>query len=39
MLHIELIYYWMCAMSSRVDAINNNKSLVCFEWYVINTQD
>ena len=28
MLRIELTYDWMCDMSSRVDTINNNKSIV-----------
>ena len=39
MLHIELIYDWMCDMSSRVDAINNNKSIVRFRWFAIVSQD
>ena len=39
MLHIELIYDWMCDMSSRVDAINNNKSIVRFRWFAIILQD
>ena len=39
MLRIELIYDWMCDMSSRVDAINNNKSIVRFRWFVIILQD
>ena len=39
MLRIELIYDWMCHMSSRVDAINNNKSIVRFRWFVIISQD
>ena len=39
MLRIELIYDWMCDMSSRVDVINNNKSIVHFRWFVIISQD
>ena len=39
MLRIELIYDWMCDMSSCVDAINNNKSMVRFRWFVIFSQD
>ena len=35
MLRIELIYDWMCDMSSHIDAINNNKSIVHFWWFVI----
>ena len=36
MLRIELIYDWMCDMSSCIDAI---KSKVCFWWFVIILQD
>ena len=39
MLGIELIYDWMCDMSSHVDAINNNKSIVHFRWIFIISQD
>ena len=39
MLHLELIYEWMWDMSSRVHAINNNKSIVRFRWFVIILQD
>ena len=39
MLHLELIYEWMCDMSSRIDAIDNNKSIVRFRWFVIILQD
>ena len=39
MSRIELIYDWMCDMSSRVDAINSNKSMVRFQWFVIILQD
>ena len=39
MLRTELIYDWMCDMSSRVDAINNNKSTVRFRWFAIISQD
>ena len=39
MLHIEVIYDWMCDMSSRIDAINNNKSIVHLRWFVIILQD
>ena len=39
MLRIELIYDWMCDMPSHVDAINNNKSIVRFRWFVIISQD
>ena len=35
MLRIELIYDWMCDMSIHIDAINNNKSIVHFWWFVI----
>ena len=38
MLRIELIYDWMCDMSSRVDAINN-KSIARFQWFAIISQD
>ena len=38
MLRIELIYDWMCDMSSRVDAINN-KSIVRLRWFAIISQD
>ena len=32
MLRIELMYDWMCIMSSRVDAINNNSAFpsICY---------
>ena len=33
------MYNWMCDMSSRVDAINNNKSIVLFRLFVIISQD
>ena len=39
MLDIELIYDWMFGMSGRVDAINNNKSIVRFRWFAIILQD
>ena len=39
MLRIELIYDWMGGMSSCVDAININKSIVRFWWFVIILQD
>ena len=39
MLCIELIYDWMYDMSSGIDAINNNKSIVRFQWFVIILQD
>ena len=39
MLRLELICDWMCDMSSRVDAINNNKFIVRFRWFVIILQD
>ena len=39
MLCNELIYDWMCDMSSRIDAINNNKSTVHLRWFVIILQD
>ena len=39
MLRIELIYDWMCDMSSRVDATDNKKSVVRFRWFVIISQD
>ena len=39
MLRVELIYDWMCDMSSRIDAINNSKSIVRFRWFVIILQD
>ena len=29
----------MCDISSRVDAINNNKSIVRFRWFAIILQD
>ena len=38
MFRIELIYDWICDMSSRVDAINNNKSVVRLRWFVIISQ-
>ena len=34
MLRIELVYDWMCDMSSCVDVINN-KSIMRFWWFVI----
>ena len=39
MLRIELIYDWMCDMSSRVDATDNNKPVVRFPWFAIISQD
>ena len=39
MLRIELIYDWICDMSSRVDTLNNNKFIVGFPWIVIISQD
>ena len=39
MLRIEVIYDWMCDMCSRVDAINNSKSIVRFRWVAIISQD
>ena len=39
MLRIELTYDWMCDMSSRVEAINSNKSIVRFRWFVTILQD
>ena len=38
MLRIELVYDWMCDMSSCVDVINN-KSIMRFWWFVIILQD
>ena len=39
MLRMELTYDWMCDMSSRIDIINNNKSIVHFQWFIIISQD
>ena len=39
MLRIELTYDWMCDMFSRVDAINNNKSIARFRWIAIISQE
>ena len=39
MLHIELIYDWMCDMPSPIDTINDDKSIVRFQWFAIILQD
>ena len=39
MLHNELKYDWMCDMSNHIDAINNRKSIVHFQWFAIILQD